>query len=288
MKIGENINYLWKMKKYCFIFLMFCCAFTTMAQNLILNGSFEDNTASNHILQLSNSQYNDTMTASFSFGPISGTGNNGEIDLLKSGGGIYYWDTSWAVKAQEGDWFIAPWAMSYTYLSNGDTLIGSNYQDAFSLELYSTLTTGSWYTLSFYNKHKYPPNAYPFYLPGRLSVGISHYADSFGVTIDTSAYTDTAWAQQSVHFQATSNFGHITCRPVREQIGGDWAFVDNFVLRFDSTGTYVPPVGINETSQLEKQLLKIVDILGRESKSKKGLLFYIYSDGTVEKKLMIE
>jgi len=37
-----------------------------------------------------------------------------------------------------------------------------------------------------------------------------------------------------------------------------------------------------------KELLKIVDILGRESKSKKGLLFYIYSDGTVEKLIIIE
>ena len=41
--------------------------------------------------------------------------------------------------------------------------------------------------------------------------------------------------------------------------------------------------------QKEIQLVKIVDILGKESSpNKKGLLFYIYSDGTVEKKLIIE
>ena len=45
---------------------------------------------------------------------------------------------------------------------------------------------------------------------------------------------------------------------------------------------------VNETSQQTKQLLKIVDIFGRESKSKKGLLFYIYSDGTVEKKIIVQ
>jgi len=46
---------------------------------------------------------------------------------------------------------------------------------------------------------------------------------------------------------------------------------------------------INETSQQQKQLLKIVDILGKERKSnKKGLLFYIYSDGTVEKRIVME
>ena len=38
-----------------------------------------------------------------------------------------------------------------------------------------------------------------------------------------------------------------------------------------------------------KELLKIVDILGREAIHKKNtLLFYIYSDGTVEKKVFVE
>ena len=46
---------------------------------------------------------------------------------------------------------------------------------------------------------------------------------------------------------------------------------------------------INEAPQQEKHLLKIVDILGKERKSnKKGLLFYIYSDGTVEKRIVME
>ena len=54
-----------------------------------------------------------------------------------------------------------------------------------------------------------------------------------------------------------------------------------FSLDFNATA-------INEISQQEKHLLKIVDILGRESKSKKGLLFYIYSDGTVEKKIIVQ
>ena len=65
--------------------------------------------------------------------------------------------------------------------------------------------------------------------------------------------------------------------------GHHGALVDNFVL--DS----LPPNAINEAPQQENQLLKIVDILGKESEpQQKGLLFYIYSDGTVEKKLIIE
>ena len=61
-------------------------------------------------------------------------------------------------------------------------------------------------------------------------------------------------------------------------------FIDNFVL-VETT----EPVSVQELNGNNKQLLKIVDILGIESKSnKKGLLFYIYSDGTVEKRLVIE
>ena len=38
-----------------------------------------------------------------------------------------------------------------------------------------------------------------------------------------------------------------------------------------------------------KDLLKITDILGRETNEKRNkLLFYIYDDGTVEKKIVIE
>ncbi|MEJ6749254.1 MAG: hypothetical protein QNK60_04930, partial [Flavobacteriales bacterium] len=39
----------------------------------------------------------------------------------------------------------------------------------------------------------------------------------------------------------------------------------------------------------KKQLIKIIDILGRESKDlKRQPLFYIYDDGTVEKKIIME
>jgi hypothetical protein len=300
----------------CILLIIFCTC-KLQAQNII-NGSFENNTAISYIWNLTNAQYNATIASSSAIG----LSNIGEISLFKTGGGIYYWDTTYVVKAQEGDWFITPGAIGITYIDvNGDTLPGWDYYDAFSLELDDTLIIGSWYTLSFYSKYKTPLGGYPTYLPGRVSVGMSHYPDSFGVVIDTTAFTDTAWTQHSVHFQATSNFRHITCRPVREKIGVNWAFVDNFSLRLDSTGTYIPPPAswnclatactdpangngtyttlaacqtacitsaINE-QQGEKQLLKIVDVLGKESSSNAtGLLFYIYSDGTVEKRIVIE
>ena len=49
---------------------------------------------------------------------------------------------------------------------------------------------------------------------------------------------------------------------------------------------------INTTLELEKpnkNLLKIVDLLGKKvSKNTKGILFYVYDDGSVEKKIIIE
>ena len=58
--------------------------------------------------------------------------------------------------------------------------------------------------------------------------------------------------------------------------------IDNIILDF----------GVHSTSLQEhssnKELLKVTDLLGRETKEKNQPLFYIYDDGTVEKRLVIE
>jgi hypothetical protein len=51
----------------------------------------------------------------------------------------------------------------------------------------------------------------------------------------------------------------------------------------DITSTYNIPVNSNKG-----ELLKVTDILGRETKQTNQPLFYIYDDGTVEKKIIIE
>ena len=49
------------------------------------------------------------------------------------------------------------------------------------------------------------------------------------------------------------------------------------------------PSSIIENYKSNKELLKVTDILGRESKGTKNQpLFYIYDDGTVEKRIVIE
>ena len=44
----------------------------------------------------------------------------------------------------------------------------------------------------------------------------------------------------------------------------------------------------NVKPNTNKKLLKVTDLLGRETKATNQLLFYIYNDGTVEKKIVIE
>ena len=48
-----------------------------------------------------------------------------------------------------------------------------------------------------------------------------------------------------------------------------------------------PPSAIQEHT-INKELLKVTDLLGRETKQTNQLLFYIYDDGTVEKRIVIE
>ena len=52
----------------------------------------------------------------------------------------------------------------------------------------------------------------------------------------------------------------------------------------------INPTGIIINEQnLNKQLIQVIDIFGRDSKEIKNKpLFYIYDDGTVEKKIIIE
>ncbi len=63
---------------------------------------------------------------------------------------------------------------------------------------------------------------------------------------------------------------------------GPSIFLAKMVPSLISNTTVIPLANTN------KQLIKIVDVLGRETKAVKGrLLFYIYSDGTVEKQIFL-
>ena len=75
------------------------------------------------------------------------------------------------------------------------------------------------------------------------------------------------------------------------QVVGLYQYVCTPHINFNMIGEFIVIPGTTAIKEhtTKKELLKITDILGREKKGKKNeLLFYIYDDGTVEKKINIE
>ncbi|MBC8266377.1 MAG: hypothetical protein H8E84_05365, partial [Flavobacteriales bacterium] len=72
----------------------------------------------------------------------------------------------------------------------------------------------------------------------------------------------------------------------------NWAGGFDSFVTFNTNCNYTNPC--NTTSAIKehftnKELLKVTDLLGRETKGTKNeVLFYIYDDGTVEKRIVIE
>ena len=61
--------------------------------------------------------------------------------------------------------------------------------------------------------------------------------------------------------------------------------IDTCILTYNTTSTNIANTGLNK----DRKFLKTIDILGRDKKkSKNEILFYLYDDGTVEKKIVLE
>ncbi len=264
-------------KKITTIFLIMCCAFTTKAQNIILNGSFELNTVSGcYEFLYTQSDYNNTVSYSTSYGYA--------IMLHKDSCLRCSPPTFWGGGGQEGNWMAALVAKPFNFPT------GSGWaQSKLSLELDYPLSTDRNYKLSFYIKE--PPDI-PLNSTGCLespsnyvNIGISNIDTAFGTHLYTSPLGDSIWKQYSVVFNTQNAEQYITVETGIGDTNDNAVFVDNFVL----VETTEQPNAVYEVNGSNKQLLKVVDILGKEALPKqKGILFYIYSDGTVEKRIAIE
>jgi plastocyanin len=74
------------------------------------------------------------------------------------------------------------------------------------------------------------------------------------------------------------------------QVAGLYEYVCTPHIAFGMIGEFTVITGttaINEHTS-NKELIKVTDILGRETKETNQPLFYIYDDGTVEKRINIE
>ena len=282
MRFGENINYLWKMKKLILITLLFCCAFTTKAQNLVLNGSFENHSAPDCYQSWNTTTWNGSVANSTSYYSSVSLLNDSCVTCP------YFPNYFWGGGAQEGHWFATVYSEVH-YNQPGTFWL----QSKFSLELDSALKHTTNYKLTFYIKDpdNYPTDTTSCYdVEGNyVQVGISNSATNFGTHLITTPLGPNDWQQYSVVFNTTNAEQHLTIEVGVGDTNNLVVYIDNFAIEETTEPATVFVTATNEMyTSGKKQLLKIVDILGKESKSKKGLLFYIYSDGTVEKRLVIE
>lgn len=162
-------------------------------------------------------------------------------------------------------------------------------QGKVSLKLQNPLSDVKRYKLSFYAKSPPTDIPIPFCLTKKgnfVTIGISNYNNQFENQLLTTPLVDTSWSQYNYVFETQNSEEYITLKAGINDTINQTILLDHFVL----TETQEPlTTGVSELNSNNQQLIKIVDILGKESSpNKKGLLFYIYSDGTVEKRIFIE
>jgi hypothetical protein len=94
---------------------------------------------------------------------------------------------------------------------------------------------------------------------------------------------DTTWYYYSI-LSNTNPVYPLTMYFVYQHSTG--AFVaDTCILTYNPTSTAITDINIIR----DRKLISVIDVLGRQNKGKKNEpLFYIYDDGTVEKKIIIE
>jgi hypothetical protein len=85
-------------------------------------------------------------------------------------------------------------------------------------------------------------------------------------------------------FEATTN-PNLTCINVDDALWSTTNWIDIDPQHYFSTNCSITDIEEHSTN---KELLKITDLLGRETKQTNQSLFYIYDDGTVEKRIVIE
>jgi hypothetical protein len=270
-------------KRITCIGLLLACAFTIKAQvNLVKNGSFELNNATFFWNDIDdNIEYANTVFYSNSFGDDYTTSIL-KIPFLACSPPVL-----WGGQPKDGNWVLALGAQDETIVLPPPTgTIHIIKQGKISLELNAPLLNNKRYKLSFWIKDPPPEPICVTAKNNYVNVGISNYEDSLGRHLITTNYGDTIWQQYTYVFETQNAEEYITVTVGVNGMIDYGVFIDHFVL----TETEEPlTTGVNEVAQQEKQLVKIVDILGRESKAIKNTpLFYIYNDGTVEKKVFVE
>lgn len=182
--------------KYAIALLFTINSIVSPAQT-ILNGDFENNSATGDLINLSNAECNTKLRDSYSFGSY------GDIDIISS-------STYGGAGAQHGKWYIG--------MTGGST-------DVLALKLSSPLTKGRLYNLSFYVRR---PSEYQ---ASGIQIGISSKENAFGTAIYTfgEVTVPNIWTLFNCSFTASSTAEFITIQMPAGNLY-NWVNLDNFSL----------------------------------------------------------
>ncbi len=113
-----------------------------------------------------------------------------------------------------------------------------------------------------------------------------------GGVCDSIIYTTIIVNQNTSSYDTLSVIASIVWNGDTLTVSGDYSVTLTNSVGCDSIvnlNLTISPSGILDIKNTERTLLRVTDILGRETAYKKRTpMFYIYNDGTVEKKIIIE
>jgi hypothetical protein len=177
-----------------------------VSASIILNGSFENNSAASTQFNMSNAAFSATVADATAFGAAQ------EIDLVTG--------LDFGIAPIDGDWKLG--------LHTQVSLI----QDAFSMSLSSGIVAGTSYDLSFSGALLGFGS-----IAGNIEIGVSNSASAFGTLVFAGTpASDLFWSSFASTFVAPVSGSFLTVRT--EAQPNVYVFVDDFSL--DASGDPVP------------------------------------------------
>jgi len=232
----------------------------------------------------------------YSFSTTGFAGNNAITDNFYYNGGTLATKTRIKNSAQQ-------WTKDFIYDLSGDTLIEINYYTAsittpYRTDILTYSANGNLDNVSISDGRKYEYN-YNISSGYCETILLSYY----NIFVDTVCeYTFSNDRLQEFSFKSYTCSGGTTSLVLDERKSFTYDSFDRIWTEkwYESDGTlghtleffyFSTPSSIGEevsNMSLKSKLIKTIDVLGRETNNTNQPLFYIYDDGTVEKRIVIE
>ena len=264
-------------KKQLIILSLLCGALQSTAQQFV-NGSFEVNSVGSCDVFHFNGPLDSPFYPGNDLHIIPQSNAFSEIWLIRNNCDLHGWG-GYQGPAAEGSWFI-------NTVSKEDFSPTAMMKTTFSLKLDAPLQPQQAYKMSWWQKTPPPPQNPMWNYTGLgypLSFGLSNDSVEWqGMVFHTTPIVDSVWTYMEATFTAPQDsLRYITCTVNLLDTISRSAYLDDFQLEVLTS--------LPEATTSPPQLLRIVDLLGRETQPKANTpLFYIYDNGRVEKRLVVE